>query len=113
MHFLCVSYDNLQVKECREFICGDDGYTRRCYTKYHTKCSTKLVYRNMLEDRPVCGVQKQPRCTAASRDATDSKGREDGGCKMVPVMKCKIEKKTVRDVWIFLRYKHTLYKQMS
>ena len=42
-----------------------------------------MVYHNMVEDYPVCGVNKHEKCS-------------DTGCSMIPVMKCKIEKRTIR-----------------
>lgn len=77
------TYTPVKVRECSASLCGKLGYKRKCYTKYYSRCGTKMVYREMTEDHPVCGVKKQTRCT-------------DKGCKEVPVMRCEIEKRTVR-----------------
>jgi len=78
------SYKPIKINDCKESICGASGYKRECRTKYYTECSTDMVYHNMVEDYPVCGVSKHKKCT------------ESGDCMMVPVMKCKIEKRTIR-----------------
>ena len=73
------------------------GYKRECRTKYYTECSTDMVYHNMVEDYPVCGVSKHKKCT------------ESGDCMMVPVMKCKIEKRTIRLVYFKYQSFNTIY----
>jgi len=77
------TYTPVKVKECKEDPGCEGEYKRTCYTKYYTECSTKMVYQDMVEDHPVCSVTKKDRCTSS-------------GCKKVPVMSCKIEKKTSR-----------------
>jgi len=77
------TYTPVKVKECKEDPDCEGEYKRTCYTKYYTECSTKMVYQDMVEDHPVCSVTKKDRCTSS-------------GCKKVPVMSCKIEKKTSR-----------------
>lgn len=76
-------YTPVKVKECTEDPECEGGYKRSCYTKYFSECSTKFVYKDMEEDHPVCSVTKQDRCTSS-------------GCRKVPVMSCKIQKKTSR-----------------
>ena len=44
-----------------------------------------MVYRDTMEDHPVCGVQEEEKCTGSK-------------CEMMKVMKCKMEKKKTREI---------------
>jgi len=72
------------VTDCR------DGYRRECRKRYSTECGTTWKYRDMEEDRPVCGVEMVGRCTGDAEDDSEKT------CTEVPVMKCKIVRTKVQ-----------------
>lgn len=95
-----------KVEECVEYpppgggsdaVAGDcvQGYRRICRTAYRSECGTRMQYRDMEEDHPVCGIQMTEDCSKKAVAAADKKGG-GGGCRKVPVMRCRIEKRTVR-----------------
>jgi hypothetical protein len=65
----------------------EQGYRRVCRTVYRSECDTQMEYRDMEEDHPVCSVEMTEDC---------SKKAAAGACQKVPVMRCRIEKRTVR-----------------
>jgi hypothetical protein len=100
------SFHPEKVEECVEYPANNsyssslgssasdclEGYRRICRTIYRSECGTQMQYRDMEEDHPVCGVQMTEDCSkkfAAERGAKT-------GCRKVPVMRCRIEKRTVR-----------------
>lgn len=72
------------VEECQEYLCDGKNYTEKCSTQYETQCGTRMQYKEVEEDSPVCGTVEEEQCT------------EEGECKVNKVVKCKVEKKTVR-----------------
>lgn len=70
----------------------EQGYRRVCRTTYRTECGTQMQYRDMEEDHPVCGVQMTEDCSKRSATVAAAKAP----CRKVPVMRCRIEKRTVR-----------------
>jgi len=60
------------------------GVRRICYTKYAAECHTERVEHEMEEDRPNCKVRRVKSCSG------------EGDCRMVPAVRCKIEKKMVK-----------------
>jgi len=85
----------INIKTCFT-VQGDnnckEGYTRTCRTLYSAECGTKWQYKEIEEDRPVCGVQMVGKCKGISKEGTNS----SRGCVEIPVMRCQIEKRTVR-----------------
>ena len=64
-----------------------DGFRQVCETKHESVCNTVQVKHEMLEDHPVCHIERVDRCG----DSPDKFGQ----CRSVPAMRCKIEQRTV------------------
>jgi len=73
----------IMVEECRDTDCTDEGYRVKCSVEYFSECFTNMVVQDTMEDHPVCGVQEEEMCHGSD-------------CKMMKVMKCKMEKKKTR-----------------
>ena len=69
------------------------GHRRVCRTVYRSECGTKMQYRDMEEDHPLCNVEMTEDCKRKSADKTPP---GSSPCRKVPVMRCRIEKRTVR-----------------
>jgi len=72
-----------KVEECQTTKCNEEGLREKCSTDYRTKCGTKMVYREVVEDHPVCRDEQEEQCVEQQ-------------CRTVTKRKCKIEKRKTR-----------------
>lgn len=74
----------VKVEECTDQLCNGANFTKKCYTQYQTQCGTNMKYLDVEEDYPVCEEREEEECT------------DKEGCQNKPVVKCRVDKKTVR-----------------
>ena len=88
---LVSSWRPVQVKRCtpahQSAGCLRDG-RHLCRTQYSSHCSTRLEYQAMQEDFPRCRRETVTSCP--------QENLLEAGCREVQVMRCTIEKRTVR-----------------